>query len=278
MPLNVWRSVRKSQPQTTTRLRELRTWVAFNYSNALLPANLSLRIPGVSWGASTNSARAGMPDGSIGLYSTAESVAGQLFGTDRSLDGFSPANSPCWFAWTMQFGDYVNQGSGSNVIWQYGSLDGGVGFWARTNSTNTLLVSLSNTEITGPVLTNGAVYHCVCGRDAAGNCWLWVNGQLVASGTGATAADSAVAYRLFLIGDETASRTFKGKISFFAVGSDNPIEFGAELSKNTYTLFAPTNNAVWFGAGAGGGSNPLDESSDWSILQSQSTPPLISVW
>jgi hypothetical protein len=130
------------------------------------------------------------------------------------------------------------------LIWAYGSYDSATGFILYTVSGNTLNARVGDTLLTGPAIVAGRTYHFIAGRDAAGNCWFWLNGGLVASGSGATAAASAVANTLVFLGDGTAVRSYAGSIAAFGMGKENPLPFGPTYSENFWKMFSPPRR-VW---------------------------------
>lgn len=221
--------------------------LALNFAGGSRPIQTAGKS--LAWSGSTSATTAGTPQG-VGLYDPSTS-SGLGYGASRSFDGFSPANSPCFFALSFVYGAYVNQGSGANVLWTYGG-SGGTGFYVRSSSTNVLTVQFVNKILATPALVAGKPYHLVGGRDAAGNCWLWLNGDLVASGTGATGADSASSNAIRFLDDNAGNRTFKGSISGFILSSANPLYFGKELSANPWQAYEP--ELVWVPVSAGGGN------------------------
>ncbi len=239
----IFRKPWTSQPQgPTINSGKLSPWVLFNFANGIAPPNFGTQnCAARNWTVGATSIVTATPYG-IGLK-TGLSVVGQAYGGTRAFDLMAPASSPVWFALSVVHGAYVNQGSSLNLLVSLGSVDSSVGFAALATSANVLNTRLSNTNLVGPTLVAGQRYNIVFGRDAVGACWLWVNGLLAASGTGATAALSAVgATQLTLGGDGLAVRAYQGSIQLFAMGSENPEQFGQNLSANPWQLFAPVQS------------------------------------
>lgn len=214
----------------------LKLVVAFNFAEGVSPRNLARPSLG-SWSHSGTAPTKRVSPLGIGASNGAAASSYSTYGGWRALDGFSPANSPACFVFSFAGGTYVSNGSSSNIIFSYGAPDSAVGFYAYVNSSNQLRITLANTNIGGPTITATGKYHCVAGRDSAGNCWLWVNGALVVSGTGATAADSASERSLQVHGDGTGVRAFSGTLHLLCIGSGNPGPFGAQLSANPGQVF-----------------------------------------
>jgi len=246
--VGVTKKSRVVQPQGGAPLNNGNSFVnrvsaLFNFVEGVAPQSKGNRTPsGLSWSGSSTAAVRPANTG-IGLYDGSTS-AGRSYGTARSFDGFAPASSPMWFAFSTTYGAYVNQGSSVNVLWTYGG-SGGTGFFVWSSSSNALSVQFVNATLASPALVAGQKYNIAGGRDASGNCWLWINGALVASGTGATGADSASSNALLFLDDGSSSRTYKGSIALFGMGSDNPQAWGAQLSANPWQLFAPSPSYVW---------------------------------
>lgn len=234
-----------SQPQEVVEanLSLLAPAALFNFAEGAQPINGGLRARGLSWTWSGTSPSLKPNSSGIGLFNGAPATTFHRYGGTRSFDGFSPASSPAWFAWSMSGGTYVNNGSSVNIAWSYGNLDSAAGFYASVTSANVLNVRLANTLIVGPTIVAGAVYNCCAGRNASGDCWLWINGALYASGTSATAADSASASSLHVLSDGGGSRCYNGTLNVLAFGSENPSGFGASLSGNPWQIFAP--RSIW---------------------------------
>jgi hypothetical protein len=212
-----------------------KAFAIFDFREALKPPNRGLRLPGGTWVETAGTlTRAGSADGA----GAANGSGGLEFGTSRSFDGFAPASSPCWFAAVIKHGAYVNQGSGQNAIFTYGSVSSLNGFTAWTTSGNDFNVRLGDTVLTGPVMTAGRAYRYAWGRNAAGACWLWASGKLAASGSGATLPDSDAARVLRVLTDDTAIRYYKGAVNFLAFGSGDPTSFGRRLSADPWQLSA----------------------------------------
>lgn len=239
------------RPDVSARLRELKAFAAFDFREALKPPNRGLRLPGGGWAETGGTMTlSGSGDGA----GAANGSGGMTFGTNRSFDGFSPASSPCWFAAVLKHGAYVNQGSGQNTWFNYGSIGSLNGFTGWVDSGNAVVVRLGDTALTGPTLVAGRTYRLAWGRNAAGACWLWVNGKLTASGSGATLPDSDLSRILRVLTDETANRYYKGSINCLAFGSDDPSSFGMALSANPWQLFRPAVPRTYFFPAGGGGS------------------------
>jgi hypothetical protein len=250
-------TLRHQPAQAVKPATRLNPKVLFDFRSSSTPSNIGSMGSGLAWATPTNFQNNQITTYLIGLRRTTTGVAGHIFGSPRSLDGFAPASSPCWFAWETEYAAFTNQGSSANILWGYATVDSGTGFYAIARSTETVSVALGNTELAGPTCTPGRIYRYVAGRDADGNCWLWRDGDLVASGTGATAADSAVARKLILCGDDTGTqRNYNGNISVFALGSGNPQSFGAQFSRNPWAyLFTPTPKRIWVPSAVGGATN-----------------------
>lgn len=209
---------------------------AFNFSDGEAPVNLISGRNGTWSHSGTKPTKRITPLG-IGLSNGASASSYSTYGSARLFDGFSPANSPACFVFSFCGGTYVSNGSSLNIIWCYGAADAGVGFYAQVNSSSVLGVRLGNTFLSGPTITSSGKYVCVAGRDGAGNCWLFVNGVLVATGTGATSADSSVPSILYVNGDSTGSRAFSGAINLLCIGSHSPATTGVALSSNPWQVF-----------------------------------------
>lgn len=237
----------------------LKAFAAFDFRGRLKPSNRGIRWPGGTWVETTGGGtfyRAGSHAGG-GVASGSGTLSFGNF--TRMFDGFSPANSPCWFALVIRHGAYVNQGSSRNTIFRYGSVTSSNGFAATMLSDNTLELRASDTALYGPVLMAGNIYRIVWGRDAIGSCWAWVNGQLVAAGISATAADSATARIVEVLGDETTTRYYKGSVHLLAFGSDNPREFGSALSRNPFQLFDQNSFRTYSVPGLTPAGDPVPE-------------------
>lgn len=245
---------RLSQPQGAVGAASQTPWALFSFGEGARPKNRGLRGPQGNWTLSASNSLIATAAG-LGLKN-GTSVRGAVFADVRAFDGVSPANSPLWYMVTFVHGAYVNQGSGINLVFQYGSPDSSAGIYLLVNSANVLTAVVANTALTGPTLVAGRAYAVVAGRDASGACWLWVNGAKVASGTGATAALSAQSSALYLSGGEGTNRAFQGVVNAFAMGSESPSEFGASISANPWQLFEPERR-IWAPVVAGGGSVSL---------------------
>lgn len=212
----------------------MKAFALFNFADGPRAPNRGLRAPGGGWtdsGGTTTTI--GTAEGRMAVNGS----GGISFGPSRVFDGFSPASSPCWFATVIKHGAYVNRGSGYNQIFGYGSISSANGFWLAVNSSNQLIACAANRQLTGPTLVTGRTYRVAFGRNAGGSCWLWVNGKLSEARDLATTADSAGAYVLYALTDETIQRYYAGGIGMLAFGSDDPTGFGAALSKNPWQLF-----------------------------------------
>lgn len=157
-----------------------------------------------------------------GCYST--------YGSARLFDSLSPANSPFTIVVDFSGGSYVSNGFSVNIIFNLGTPDSGTGIYLSLTSGGLLQACTSNTTIVGPAIAPGMPYRAVIGRNASGACFLWLNGKLVASGTGATAAISAASVSLQVGGDGTGFRPFQGGIRTLVLSSTDPTGFGAALS------------------------------------------------
>ena len=243
----IWTSkTRVSQPQTPlTTANDIRSWAMFNFALGKNPFNFGLNTStrNLSWSERGSNSlvvskeQVGVKNGSGGLQ----------YGVNRSFDGFSPANSPMFCVLSITHGAYIDKGSSVNAIFSYGEIDAASGFYASVSTSNQLIVKAGNTSLNGPTLVAGRTYNIVFGRNSSGTCWLWVNGTLVANGTGATAADSSVARILFLLSDYQTTRYYQGTIALFAIGSSNPFEFGSKYSLNPWQIFQPTKHRIYTG-------------------------------
>lgn len=235
-----------SQPQYVTPLSNIGVSPVFavNFAESTTPRNKGKKGPvsfsGTGFSLAANKA-------GVGVVGNTDYVS---IGGNRSFDGFAPANSSCWFAWSFIHGAYVNNGSSANSIWAYGSASSNAGFFCNVTSTNALNIRVNPTYLVSAALVTGQQYNVCTGRDDLGNCWLWINGKLVASGTGATTSDSAYASTLSVMGDSSLLRPYQGSLLMFAFGSENPYPFGAGLSSNPWQLFSPQRLPIFVEIGA----------------------------
>ena len=258
----ILRKPRASQPQGATRANPLYTpALLFNWSESLSPRNVVegvySRASGATWsrGSNPTSQPAGV---GVGIKtSTNTSTYGRRFFTTNPVAASDiAASSPFWMAAAFTHSPFVNLSSGVNVICGF---EGFGNLSAYINGSNVLTVECRGVALTGPTLVSGQTYHILFGRNAAGSCWLWINGALFVSGSGATAAStSTTEFRAHCSGDYQSNfRAYEGSIGLFAMGFDDPQSFGVNLSANLWQLFAPRSIFIPVSAGGGATNYPV---------------------
>jgi hypothetical protein len=241
-----------SQPQEAVSLNPaFEDSAVFNFSDGLTPPLLGsyFKARNGNWslgpGASLDPSVAGKGVSCVGVG------AGHRYdSTGHPGVATVAANSPFWMACEFEHRPFASIGSGVNVIC---SLDGFGVISAYVDSSNVLTVECRSTSLTGPALVAGRAYTIVWGRNAAGVCWLWINGALRTSGTGATTASTTTSQlKLSVAGDHgNTFRTYNGRVAGVGFGLLSPETFGADISGGFWrTLIAP--QSIWVPVSAGG--------------------------
>lgn len=213
--------------------------VLFNF-NIDKPANLGMAPKNFTW--NWNNSNIVTSRTSKGIITN---TAGASYGIARSFDYVAGTNSPFWFLVNFTGALYVNNGSGANTIFFYHASGSATGICLEITSTASY-IRCGDTTLNGPLLEAEKPYTVVGGRDASGNCWFWLDGVLINSGTGATNSLGAAANTLLFGNYGAPERRYYGTISMFALGKDNPTTFGSKLSANPWQLFTINKNTIYF--------------------------------
>lgn len=230
--------------------------IALNFTQ-VDPQNGGIKGQSSGWSLSSG---ASVIQSSAGVaYKNTNATAGSLFGAANLLASEITTNS-AWAAATFVGGAYVSQGSGINSIVGYADATDFTGLAVWINSSSVLqfgcqMVGLP--VLTGPTLVAGRVYHCVWGRDDAGNYAVWINGSLYASASGTNSNVANLSNERVAVGGHfsNAARAYSGSVSLFLLNQGSPFAFGRKLSENLWQIYAPLPRRLWVGAAAVGGAS-----------------------
>lgn len=257
--------------------------IALNFGAGARPPNVGSR--GGSWAASSwGQVEAGR--GGMGYTQRSDGTNPSLkFGTSSTVAELNAANSAGWMMLVFRVAAYGSFGSSVNLIAHYGTMkEDFTGAWyaASTNTHfHTFYMPDKLVNIQTATLGVGNVRCAVWGRDADGNGWLWIDGRLIGSVTGANAAVTGTASPLG-IGALNFNRRYQGNVLAVAAGPESPLSFGAALSANPWQLFAPVERSIFTGLEAPRPANssrrPLQLASPQRTLQPQNTPELAPGW